>query len=366
MELIKKIEILKNSPLFNLSLGSKELFHSNFWEWLSIINPSDTLALFALKKLTYSKEQKIKFEREKNNIDLTISGDNFSIIIENKVKDIPHPQQLEKYWNKFMTDNKNTSKKMVFVLVTLFEPVFPIKNWEIITYQNIADKLANFKIEKLEHKPFIDGYRFMISHLAQLVNSLPNNDSYDFVYQFNIELFKLLNTLKFQDIYIKYRSSRLAYFVYQFLDNKNLGKIIYEAENSEELAVGTIAVNSSFSNGKGIITFEYKLENNIFIGTQIEGTQYRHYFLFRNKLGCKISAEAMREKEIWFNKEFRKKGGGNFCKYEKDREYTFLYQYDEIKKPESFKWIANKIFDDMQFVIKNKKQILKFANQSDI
>ena len=32
------IEILKTSPMFNLSLSSKELFHSNFLYWLSTLN----------------------------------------------------------------------------------------------------------------------------------------------------------------------------------------------------------------------------------------------------------------------------------------------------------------------------------------
>ena len=31
------IEILKTSPMFNLSLSSKELFHSNFLYWLSTL-----------------------------------------------------------------------------------------------------------------------------------------------------------------------------------------------------------------------------------------------------------------------------------------------------------------------------------------
>ena len=32
------INYLKTSPMFNLSLASKELFHSNFLYWLSIID----------------------------------------------------------------------------------------------------------------------------------------------------------------------------------------------------------------------------------------------------------------------------------------------------------------------------------------
>ena len=29
-----KLNELKHSPIYAMSLGSKELFHSNFWKWL--------------------------------------------------------------------------------------------------------------------------------------------------------------------------------------------------------------------------------------------------------------------------------------------------------------------------------------------
>ena len=45
---IKKISgKLKKSPIFNLSLGSKELFHSNFIDWLAKNYPQESAKIFA-------------------------------------------------------------------------------------------------------------------------------------------------------------------------------------------------------------------------------------------------------------------------------------------------------------------------------
>ena len=45
---IEKIkDELKKSPIFNFSLGSKELFHSNFIAWLANKYPQETGKLFS-------------------------------------------------------------------------------------------------------------------------------------------------------------------------------------------------------------------------------------------------------------------------------------------------------------------------------
>lgn len=41
------IEKLKISPLFNLSLSSKELFHSNFLYWIGRTYPSEFGGIFS-------------------------------------------------------------------------------------------------------------------------------------------------------------------------------------------------------------------------------------------------------------------------------------------------------------------------------
>jgi|GEM_PF-6652728 len=45
MENLDCINRLNNSPMFAMSLGSKELFHSNFWAWIMENADPDKLLL---------------------------------------------------------------------------------------------------------------------------------------------------------------------------------------------------------------------------------------------------------------------------------------------------------------------------------
>src|SRR4051794_31150414 len=100
-ELDQVITRLERSPLFNLSLSSKELFHSNFLDWLCKLYPVEAGNLFAsfLTVLPDSiKGPIVKTYRELANIDLTLLYENGeTLIIENKVKSLPYLGQLEEY-----------------------------------------------------------------------------------------------------------------------------------------------------------------------------------------------------------------------------------------------------------------------------
>ena len=97
----KKARGLELSPLFNVSLANKELFHSNFLAWLGETYPTLFLKLMSNvlgKKLEMSTE--IRIEREYHNFDIAVfeTGRDhgcLKLIIENKVKSIPSLKQLQ-------------------------------------------------------------------------------------------------------------------------------------------------------------------------------------------------------------------------------------------------------------------------------
>ena len=112
-------EYLATSPMFKLSLSSKELFHSNFLEWLSNVDQDDfkglILNMAGINEYNWPAVWRVK--REYNNFDLCIvaydqfdNNDNEEIddnedfrilfVIENKVKSIPYKEQLERYAKK--------------------------------------------------------------------------------------------------------------------------------------------------------------------------------------------------------------------------------------------------------------------------
>jgi len=115
------IEYLKTSPMFNLSLSSKELFHSNFLYWIWKLDSNAFKRLMATlldvetKELGWGGEWEVV--REYNSFDLCVKrcdkesydektsvrkiryGD-VLLVIENKVKSIPYKAQLKKYVDK--------------------------------------------------------------------------------------------------------------------------------------------------------------------------------------------------------------------------------------------------------------------------
>ena len=177
------LQVLHNSTMFHMSLGSKELFHSNFLHWISIVNWGAFLQIMhdlaGLKKdevfwwekenvwdchekLYHPDNNNIEVRREFHNFDLSIyildsekepdvspcSEDNNSeenkgkwipvLILENKMKSLPYEEQLERYtqkafdeWRtveKIKTEARNSQGKVLenrygitFILLSLME-----------------------------------------------------------------------------------------------------------------------------------------------------------------------------------------------------------------------------------------------------
>ena len=147
------IDYLKTSPMFNLSLSSNELFHSNFLYWIWQVNKECFKKIInsLIGKEDYWQKnwcgKELEVRREYKNFDLSIvevldsakkeeGGDNkvdkstsesenepengkystdglILFVLENKVKSIPYAQQLLKYNKKIDEHNKVLLKKKI-------------------------------------------------------------------------------------------------------------------------------------------------------------------------------------------------------------------------------------------------------------
>ena len=112
-ELKEKIE---KSPMFQLSLGSKELFHTNFLYWLWKAEPNAFWRIMGSFGIKTDDKGSLVVMREWEHFDLSIVHvtdrkkkgkdgkieifDTIVAVIENKVKSIPRIEQLEKYKQK--------------------------------------------------------------------------------------------------------------------------------------------------------------------------------------------------------------------------------------------------------------------------
>jgi hypothetical protein len=92
--------ILKDkSPMLALYRSSKELFHTNFISWL--LELDNGIGLQVCNLLLNTKwNGSIFVEREKNNVDITITYKGKKYLLENKVKDVLTEEQDYKIKNK--------------------------------------------------------------------------------------------------------------------------------------------------------------------------------------------------------------------------------------------------------------------------
>ena len=226
-ELEEKLEVLESNPIFKMSLGSKELFHSNFLEFLWDIDHAKFVEMIndilKSKKMTYSNNSSFSytFDREKENFDVCIhhkkentknkSGwtkDYYDLIIENKVKSIPRKDQLDSYYDKAKLKAQG-KKDPIFLLLSLVEE-FPCKKelenskWIVANYKDISNAINN-SYSNSDYSNYINDYCIFIDIMSllqgEMVNDFENQEYY------NKEQLERYKKLRIHDLYIKLRGS---------------------------------------------------------------------------------------------------------------------------------------------------------------
>lgn len=166
------IKTLQDNVAFQLSLTSKELFHSNFLAWLAEDeNTTDIFNellknCFGVKDWTFNAK-KMMVKREYKNFDLCIcekieneKKDKVEIgedskyipghilfVLENKFKSLPYKEQLKIYEDKVKEENRKVKKgemgdkETKFVLLSLSDN-FPDNGiWKFVTYKKYITAL---------------------------------------------------------------------------------------------------------------------------------------------------------------------------------------------------------------------------------
>lgn len=311
---------LKSSPLFYLFLSSRELFHSNFWFWLSTLNKTETAKIFSNKDVTND----IIFKREhnqcngdfKSTVDLYISG---LLAIENKVKDFPTAEQLDRIKNSF------GETQMEFVLTTLFwTQELNFNGWTIKTYRNISNAIEpkNFTNDAY-FQCLISDYKQFTLNLSELAEQMEIKKEYDFAISLNKELYHKLNDIKLWEGYQKLRASHLQFH--------------FTNSNIHNLGTGY-----SINNQKATIDFIIDIQNGYRLGIQIEDIQYRKFVVGRR---AEKFAENLIKNNLFLNNTFIGRGMKSYLNYGEN----FKYQYDRIGTI-TFENLFKKINTDFQII----------------
>ena len=313
--IISELEDLHSNPMFRISLGSKELFHSNFLAFLWDCDKQAKKAKKAFlnmindllpegKKINVNEllgKEGLTIYREKENLDLCIchtenNKECIDIVIENKVKSIPYIEQLDEYRQTAAKPQYKNSASVTYILLTLATE-FPNKeaierDWNIITYDQLVEAIKQYyRTNNIEPRlqQYVADYTDFIDKLSalQIVDKF-NDEPFH-----NPAIIEAYHKKKLSDLYLKQRGS---YFICLLLNkiteaqkNNRLGKIDIKqgaksqasGKNIVEHQNNTIIyLASGMNRGKSTITIHiYPKDSTSSYALQIEGNQYRHMFI---------------------------------------------------------------------------------------
>lgn len=287
------INRLKSSPAYSMSLGSKELFHSNFWAYL--IKTEEFRGLINAFFEDFDLAKYSGDLREDKHRDLTIRDtEGKEYVIENKIKSYPDKNQLIKY-----SAIGNFQKGAI---TGIKEPPFSLDNWNFVSYSRIASKLREINKGTSSYLNYlVNDYCDILDSINALMNmALEEKEGY---LSYWSERLNKLYEVNLMDVFRKIKADDFVKTGFGNLKSK-YDDLASTRPNTE------FYIERSFNNCKATISFgfrkmdEYKAEQET-IGIQIEDNQFR---LFKWNRG--LSAEETFEKNSsrgWFDATFDKK-----------------------------------------------------------
>ncbi|MGM0582765.1 MAG: PD-(D/E)XK nuclease family protein [Bacteroidota bacterium] len=369
------IEKLKKSPLFNLSLSSKELFHSNFLYWIGHNYPSEFGGLFSKYLNGQPRDLSItEIFREKGNIDISFNYSNGQeVLIENKVKSVPYIGQLVKY------SEKHTTWKN-YILLSLSEPLFFQSQdrlqingatWHYLSYSDLQVMLQKLsvKISNEYHRQIINDYCEFIGGLIEINEhcEISDEELFDFHSISSNQLYRELIDIRLHDFYLKKKYELIAFEVYKKLKElgKNLTDFSLPLNWNNEIPI--IFMGYGMTRSLGLMDLKYLIAPNIALGIQIQGEHYRMVIEdTTGKIAKKIKNEL--DNNLWFdfsktfpNAKVYPKPEKGFNKYGE----TFFYKSVKLGTKLKIKDIVSVILSDVERIESNFKEIGEIITQAN-
>lgn len=258
------IDRLKASPVYSMSLGSKELFHSNFWAFL--IETKEYRGLINAFFPDFSLETYERVAREDRHRDLTIydkQGREF--VIENKIKSYPRKDQLEEYSEK--------GNFALGAITGINKPPFELEGWTFVSYAHIVNELKklNASVTSYIHDLVDDYCKTLDSINALMTMSLKEKEGVLSYWSDNIAL---LNEVNLMDVFKKNKADD---FVVNGFGAERKAK--YE-ELAKTRPDTRFVIERGFYNCKATLSFVFyvTVKDDIWgesIGVQIEEGQFR-------------------------------------------------------------------------------------------
>lgn len=270
-------ENLSFSPMFNLSMASKELFHSNFLYWLSQAYPKgfkEVMRRLGVKTNGWPKDWMV--QREVDHFDLSVVRKNdpkdYLLILENKVKSIPNIQQLNDYKNKV----NNSQDYLLLSLTTEFPNKDAIEKneWKISNYQDLAIALYGIvdNVNDQYHRYLILDYCSYITCLHGWQKGWVYDLSKSYTQQFvNIPE----GVYKMGDVRKKVLYSRLAVDIKAKIHGSKFGNNKDIVEDTSKKP-GDVFINWGMTRGTGLIDVKMRIQGDVMLVIQLQGNILKH------------------------------------------------------------------------------------------
>ena len=389
------INKLSESPIYAMSLGNHELFHSNFWAWIMENDSNFVKELFGDEISGY------EIKREFYNTDIAIIVGENVYVIENKFKSLPDKKQLKNYKNKF--DNKRikyndkTLKFKMGLLISPFKTGLDLPDgWEHIKYEDVLKKISNFA-ENLEddfHKRVIREYVESTREVINIMTKELSDSKVNQKLRLSSECYKeTYEKIKLSDILRKLNAQQFVqHFKDKVKEDKDLLDISeyiyidadYTHKNAIVNAFIIIPNDNNFENDN-LCDINKKAEYKLLIGNQIQGNRYCRAVSRSKKLENSKPSELFDEfKGNWFDNDFengeidfpkmnsKKKtsmsprsksndtdNGNKYNIFDKSNKNSFIYQYFNIDEEPDYKDITGLLLYDLKVannIIGNPKE----------
>lgn len=330
------VEELKNNVAFQLSLSSKELFHSNFLAWLA----EDVATREVFNELLHTcfgvdwdfNPKTMMVKREYKNFDLCIcyklenkneekpeneEDEEYDLkekyipgpiifVLENKFKSIPYVEQLKKYQDKVREYNENMTKKKVYkeqiksmrqdliekpkyILLSLTDMFRGDNMWTLVTYPkyiaHLSDSIKKFGKLPVTYQGFIKSYCEFIDRFSSYINkcleeeicrkdTIVDGANWDSLTKHHHEF----NAIRCYDIWQKLIMQHCAYILIQKLKGKKNIIMVHSDKEIEEFVKKQGRKEAyfcivNFFHGEALLELKYYISDKGIITIQQQGNK---------------------------------------------------------------------------------------------
>ena len=283
-QLQESADRLKSSPLYNLSLANKELFHSNFLAWIGNHYPDIFKQIFG-NLLTGGWPlglDSFYIEREYKHYDISIMDSKKTaprILIENKVKSVPTKKQLDLYRNN---EGDNPCQFVLLTVTKNTQNNEEAEGWQTITYQELSNQLNEVSLSALSdtyHFGLLSDYSHYIKQLQEIIDGFDSEESYYSAKDSD----HIKKELGIHDICGKRKAQRLFQNIVAKCKNERWSIV----NDEDHLTDSNLMIAWGYTN-LPLIEVKIKAHDDIII-VQIQGDQYRHAIEFYDdRIGDRI------------------------------------------------------------------------------